>query len=140
MAISRNNQSFGITKTTSGAEFFVGAPTIPNAWVYASSLVDKTGHESQVGFVNQACPNILGGPLSAPPGGPGPHKAIGAGGPGPAAFQSCFDKVASHFDQSVTYQPASHYWPLQGMETALFFVLAVALLGLSFWWVSHRVS
>jgi len=40
----------------------------------------------------------------------------------------------------VTYQPASRYWPLQGMETALFVVLALLLAGVTFWWVRHRVS
>ncbi|HWE67589.1 MAG TPA: hypothetical protein VG298_13200 [Acidimicrobiales bacterium] len=140
VAISRTNQSFGIIKTSSGAEFSVGAPTIPNAWVYSSSLVDKTGHESQVTFVNKACSDILNSLPSGPPGGPGPHKAIGAAGPGPTAFQSCFDKVASHFNQSVTYQPASHFWPLQGIETALFLILALLLTGLCIWWVRHRLS
>ncbi len=34
---------------------------------------------------------------------------------------------AQHLRQLVIYQPASRYWPLQGYETAIFLVVAVAL-------------
>ena len=33
---------------------------------------------------------------------------------------------------AVTYQPASRYWPLQGAETGIFFVLSLALIGYCF--------
>ncbi len=141
MAISKANQNFGISMTPSGPTVAVGAPNIPNALVYSSTLVAKTGHESSTAFIHNACSDLLqnlpSGPARALV---GHHSAIPVGGPSPGAFQSCLDKVSSAFNQSVTYQPASHYWPLQGVETALFFVLAAALLVLSFWWVRHRVS
>jgi hypothetical protein len=141
MAISKANESFGISMTTSGPTVVVGAPNIPNALVYSSTLVAKTGHQSSTAFIHNACSDLL----QNLPSGPGRalvghHAALPAGGPSRGAFQSCLDKVSSAFNQSVTYQPASHYWPLQGMEAALFFVVAGALLVLSFWWVRHRVS
>jgi ABC-2 family transporter protein len=38
------------------------------------------------------------------------------------------------------YQPADRFWLFQGIETALFVVLALALLGLAIWWVRRRIS
>jgi ABC-type transport system involved in multi-copper enzyme maturation permease subunit len=40
--------------------------------------------------------------------------------------------------ESVTYQPASHYWPLQWLETAIFLGLTAVLFGLCFWWIRRR--
>ena len=37
-----------------------------------------------------------------------------------------------------TYQPASHYWPFQGIETAIYVLLAAALIGLTFVIVRRR--
>lgn len=39
--------------------------------------------------------------------------------------------VVNHLHYVVKYQPASHYWPLQGAETAIFVAAAVLLLGLA---------
>jgi hypothetical protein len=36
--------------------------------------------------------------------------------------------------------PAARFWLFQGMETALFVALALALLGLTIWWVRRRIS
>lgn len=38
------------------------------------------------------------------------------------------------------FQPASRFWLFQGIETAIFGGLALALLGLAVWWVRNRVS
>lgn len=38
------------------------------------------------------------------------------------------------------YQPAARFWIFQGIETALFVALALALLGLTIWWVRRRLS
>jgi hypothetical protein len=40
----------------------------------------------------------------------------------------------------VSYQPVSHYWPLQLAETGLFLALALALAGLCFWRLGRRLS
>ena len=39
--------------------------------------------------------------------------------------------VVNHLHYVVQYQPASHYWPLQGAETGIFVAAAVLLLGLT---------
>jgi len=38
------------------------------------------------------------------------------------------------------YQPASHFWPLQLIETALFGGVALALIAFAAWWVHERTA
>ena len=45
-----------------------------------------------------------------------------------------------HLRQTVTYQPASRYWPLQWYETGIYLALALALAGLSLWWIRRDRS
>jgi hypothetical protein len=49
---------------------------------------------------------------------------------------ACLAKDNLH--QTVTYHPASHYWPLQWLETGIFLVLAGALAGACFWRIRRR--
>jgi hypothetical protein len=37
-------------------------------------------------------------------------------------------------------QPAERYWTFQGIEAAIFGLLALALVALTVWWVRHRIS
>jgi hypothetical protein len=113
---------------------------LPNAWVYSATLVDQAGHGPTSKFLAQACPDIgsgltrLGIPHHLGQG----TAVVGPTVPGP--FQACAAKVAADFHQAVTYQPANRYWDFQAIEAALFIVLALALCGLTFWWVRHRLS
>jgi len=36
--------------------------------------------------------------------------------------------------------PASRYWTLQAIESAIFLALAALLAGASFWWLRNRVT
>jgi hypothetical protein len=38
------------------------------------------------------------------------------------------------------YHPASHFWPLQLIETAIFGGAALALLGFAVWWTLRRLA
>jgi ABC-type transport system involved in multi-copper enzyme maturation permease subunit len=40
---------------------------------------------------------------------------------------------------STTYHPASQFWAFQGIESAMFLLLAAASISLALWWVQHRV-
>jgi hypothetical protein len=81
-------------------------PGQPGAWITSSGFVNAAGQPA--GRVPAPC-------RSAIPSGPGQSGSL----------DSC---LASHgFRVAESYQPASHYWPLQGAETALFLVLALAL-------------
>jgi hypothetical protein len=52
------------------------------------------------------------------------------------AVLSC---MAAHgYRGYVTYQPASRFWAFQGIETAIFVVLAAVLLGVTFWVLRRR--
>ena len=42
--------------------------------------------------------------------------------------------------QDMTYQPASHFWPLQFAETGIFVAVAVLLAGFCFWWTRRRLT
>ena len=46
--------------------------------------------------------------------------------------------TAHGFHQILTYQPDSRFWAFQGMEAGIFLVLAVVLVGFTFWWVRTR--
>jgi hypothetical protein len=41
---------------------------------------------------------------------------------------------------TLVYQPADRFWVFQAIEAALFLGVAAALLALTFWWVTRRVT
>jgi hypothetical protein len=48
--------------------------------------------------------------------------------PGLAGLAGCRNALAAmHLRQVITYQPASRFWPLQGIETGLYLILAAGL-------------
>lgn len=100
----------------------IGNPSIPNAWVLSTRMVDKAGHaatpQAVRKFLETACPL--------------PRQ------PSRAAGNDCFARINATFHLAVTYQPASRYWPLQWYETAIFLGMALILAGFCFWWVLHR--
>jgi hypothetical protein len=49
---------------------------------------------------------------------------------------ACLARYDLH--ETVSYHPASHYWPLQWAETGIFLVLGGALAGVCFWWIRRR--
>ena len=60
--------------------------------------------------------------------------------PGPRADPTCFKRLEqAGYRQRVIFQPASRYWTLQAIETAIFLALAAALAGFCFWWI-RRLS
>jgi ABC-type transport system involved in multi-copper enzyme maturation permease subunit len=65
-------------------------------------------------------------------------------GPPPKAcanqgIQACNAAIGRlHLHQVVTYQPASRFWELQGIETGIFLALALALAAFCAWWVRRR--
>jgi ABC-type transport system involved in multi-copper enzyme maturation permease subunit len=46
---------------------------------------------------------------------------------------------AHGWSQYTIYQPADRFWLFQGIESAIFFGLAAALLALTIWWVRRRL-
>jgi len=116
----------GVTLVTPGVQ-------VPGAWVYSTQIVNRAGdaptQQSIRAVVRAACPNV-----AAPPTGAGVAERTS-----PAEFESCTMHLSAKFHLLVSYQPADRYWTFQGLETAIFLAAALALIGLSFWWVRRRL-
>jgi hypothetical protein len=41
---------------------------------------------------------------------------------------------------TTVYQPADRYWTFQWLETGIFVGLALALVGLAYWWLRRRLA
>jgi hypothetical protein len=94
------------------------APLPPGAWQLSQSLADPSGSK----------PDLIGGsiPIACQPTGLGDKASVGR----------C---LAQHgYRMVVTYQPDSRFWAFQGIEAAIFLVLAAGLVGFSFRWVLNR--
>jgi hypothetical protein len=125
----------GLEVMPNGTERLLPEPvTIGNAWVESTKLVDGSGHGPTTAFARQAC----AAPLQrlAPPSGPSAR----ADAQSAAQFHACVAQVAARFHLAVTYQPISHYWALQGAETAAFLALAAGMIAFCFWWVRRRLT
>jgi ABC-type transport system involved in multi-copper enzyme maturation permease subunit len=92
-------------------------PGQPGAWIISSEGV-----------------NAAGQPVSTIPASCEPMVSDFSGAS--TALDNC---VASHgIRVAESYQPASHYWPLQWSETGTFLALALALAGYCFWRLNRR--
>ncbi len=98
---------------SNGGQMTVFVPaTVPGAWVISNVTVDPAG-------------NVFTGPATS--------ACLGA------ANSPCINWLASkHLRQLVTYQPASRFWPLQLIETAIYLVLAGGLGLLCAWQVRRK--
>ena len=80
---------------------------LPGAWVISTQVVAPDG---------RAPSSEPAGPCGASP-----------------STQACGDYIQSlHFQQTVTYQPATRYWDFQWIETGIYLALALILAGLCF--------
>ena len=95
-----------------------GAPR--GSWVISSSVVGPDGHSYGSSFslsdIPAACRTSVLGETTA-----------------------SIRCVAAHgFHQLITYQPDSRFWAFQGIEAAIFVLLACGFVGLAFWRVVAR--
>jgi hypothetical protein len=102
-------------------------PGHPGAWIITSHGVNAAGQP--VSIIPPACESAI----SHGQGPGGGNTLIPGESP---ALNNC---VASHgIRVAESYQPASHYWPLQYSETGMFLALALALAGYCFWRLNRR--
>jgi hypothetical protein len=109
-------------------------PGQPGAWILSSGPVNAAGQPTST--TPAACTSIgnNGSSTGANQGGSSP---VGSH-TGPIAVDDC---LASHgIRESVTYQPASRYWPFQWTETAIYLALALALAGYCFRRLNRPIS
>jgi ABC-2 family transporter protein len=87
-------------------------------WVLSGSgYVDAHGHRFDLGAVDRLC---------------------GPGASDPTGLTRCLhDHGLQHLD---LYHPDSQFWTLQGIETAVFLVLAAALIAVTVYWALRRLS
>jgi hypothetical protein len=90
-------------------------PGRPGAWILSSGAINAAGQP--VSNLPAACQAAFSGPK---PSSPGP----------------CMESRGIR--EAITYEPASRYWPLQGIETGIFGALALALAGFCFWRLGRR--
>jgi hypothetical protein len=57
----------------------------------------------------------------------------------PTGSSKCLAERGEGFVHAV-YQPASHFWALQGIETALFAGVGIALIAFAAWWTHQRTA
>jgi len=102
---------------------------VPNGWVYSTTALDKAGHAPTSHYLFQTCPVIkqLSNQLAA--------SAPNTPGAKPDAINACITKLASTIHTIVSYQPASRFWPFQWAEMGIFLAAALALCGLTYWWL-----
>jgi hypothetical protein len=103
-----------------------------SAWVFSQGAISRTGQVVLAGWgelepaLPASCQTLLPGN-----GGPVPKS----GSPLSAVF-SCMQ--ANGWRGFATYQPASRYWPFQGIETAIYLLLAAALIAITLVVVRRR--
>lgn len=103
-------------------------PGQPGAWIISSEGVNAAGQP--VSTIPASCEQAVSDAL-------GSHRGTTMV-PGSTALNNC---VASHgIRVAESYQPASHYWPLQWSETGMFMAIALALAWYCFWRLNRRRS
>jgi ABC-type transport system involved in multi-copper enzyme maturation permease subunit len=103
----------------------------PNgAWQLASGMVGPNGQQLAQNFNDGAVFN--GVPISSLP--KACQGLANLSNSGPAS--QCL--AARGYRAYLTYQPASRYWPFQGIETGIFVALAAVLIAITFVIISRR--
>jgi len=105
-------------------------PDLPNTWITSTRIVNAHGEGLTTGVLDSTCPGINRG-RGGGGGGLGGHTKA------PQAvvntLQDCVAKIGTTYHQALAYQPASHYWPLQWYELAIFLGAALILGAACLW-------
>jgi hypothetical protein len=101
-----------VTITNGGGMTLVENASVPGAWITSNQTVTPAG-------------KVFTGPATSACAGPNGN--------------ACDSWLASkHLRQVVTYQPASHFWPLQWIELALYLAASAALGCACVWRIGRR--
>ena len=119
------SQANGISGTNGSSDFYMSGLNVPaGAWVQSTSPVETAAGQAETMQSVNSCLPQLDGVLTKADENPF------------AQFGACVASDDLH--ESVTYQPAGHYWPLQWLETGIFLVLTGLLSGFCFWFIRRR--
>ncbi len=95
------------------------APKIlDNAWILTQWPSDRSGNPTSLP-PRATCARLLGGPKHG--------------------VQQCVAEHGAGYMHAV-FQPASRFWELQGIETALFGGVALLLIAFAAWWAHERIA
>jgi ABC-type transport system involved in multi-copper enzyme maturation permease subunit len=103
--------------------YLAGLPVPRGAWVTSAPPIETATDRVVAAHTHLTC-----FPQTAP--------ETKSGGIDADQILGCLTPYDLH--EAVTYQPVSHYWPLQWYETGIFLALASALSGLCFWQIRRR--
>jgi hypothetical protein len=111
-----------ITGDETGTVQEIGVRNPAGAWVLANETVDSAGN------VASPLPDFVQNCLPRPGGGP----------PQRGSLEQCMAQLGTHgYQQRLTYQPGSRFWPLQWLELALYLAMAALLTWFSFRRLRH---
>jgi hypothetical protein len=124
-------QDVGFLAEPSGVSIHTQLPTIPNGWALSAAFIDRSHHALSSAQLHAAtlhsCPAIA---TTLPSGGKGiPPEQV---------FDACLTSLSHQLQLLVTYQPPSHYWPMQALEGAIFLLAGIALIAAAAWRVGPR--
>lgn len=100
----------------------IGVRNPPGAWVLTNETIDPAGNlaDPLPDFVRNCLPR---------PGGPIPERGN---------VEQCMAQLGTHgYQQRLTYQPGSRFWPLQWLELALYLAMTALLTWFCFRRVRH---
>ncbi|MFJ7216107.1 ABC transporter permease subunit [Amycolatopsis sp. NPDC098790] len=112
-----------ITGDNTGTVREIGVRNPPGAWVLANETLDPAGN------VAEPLPDFVQSCMPKPGGGPVPSRGDA---------ENCMAQLGQHgYQQHLTYQPGSRFWPLQWLELALFLAMTALLTWFCFRRVRH---
>ncbi len=118
------------------AAFNPPSVSVPNGWVYSTEAVNRAGHAPTAHYLLNVCPAFFNQAPQAPP--PGGKKTAPASAV--TLFNNCVDKLSKTIHTLVAYQPGSRFWPFQWAEMGVFLAAAIALCGLTYWWLRRQYA
>jgi hypothetical protein len=118
-----NNVSSGLTAVQLSAPF-----AKPGAWVLSDIVITPSGAQAPNVVMTPAGPELTALPKAC--------NFVSGSGINRVACPKAL--AALRLRQSVTYQPASRFWPLQWLETGIYLVLAAGLGWVCAWQVRRR--
>jgi len=131
-SIAATNAGVGTTKFSPNLKVTATVPGQPGAWILSTGIVSPAGQP--VSTVPAFCKSAIPVPNSQGRAAQSQSQSQGQS----SALANC---LASHgMRVTESYQPASHYWPLQLSETGMFLALALALACYCFWRLNRRRS
>ena len=111
-----------ITGDETGTVQEIGVRNPAGAWVLANETIDPAGN------IAEPLPDFVQNCMPRPGGGP----------PERGSLEQCMAQLGAHgYQQRLTYQPGSRFWPLQWLELALFLAMTALLTWFSFRRLRH---